>query len=139
MASIIPNDTKKAVLDAFIAGKTFTMSLHSSSYTPDKDNDTYFSDVDNEISGGGYTSGGQNLNNVTTAVDDTSDLAYITCDAEVFSSLTNTFRYLIIRDNTGVAATSRIVTVIDLGADRSPYAGDFTYTPAADGFLKLTE
>lgn len=40
---------------------TIKISLHTSSYTPNLDTHDYFSDVTNEVSGTGYTSGGATL------------------------------------------------------------------------------
>lgn len=140
MASIVPNDTKKLLLDRFISGKTFKMTLHSSSFTPNKDTMTYKSDLTNEISGGGYTTGGYTLDSIATAVDDTNDLAYVDAADEVVAGLTNTFRYGVICDTTtGVDATSPIVAIVDYGTDLSPYNASFTHQFATDGFLKITE
>lgn len=101
---------------------------------------TYFSDVTNEITGGGYTAGGYTLDSVVTAVDDATDIAYVDAANEVTASLTNTFRYGVIYDSTtGVAATSPIIAIIDYGLDLAPYNASFTHTFAADGFLKITE
>lgn len=142
MASIVPNDTKKLILDRFISGRTFKMILLTSAHTPNKDTQTYYADISaNEVSSSGtnYTAGGQELANVTTAVDDTNDLAYVTADDEVFTNLTATFRYAAVIDWTGNAATSPVVTQIDYVTDKAPYADDFTHEFAADGFLKQTE
>lgn len=141
MASIIPNDAKASILNQEFdwSGNTYKLALCTSSYTPDKDNDTYYSDISNEVSGGNYTSGGQALANVSVTVDDTNDLAYLDADDEVFSNLTATFRYGVIYEDTGTPSTSKIVCIVDYGTDLSPYADDFTHTFATDGFLKLTE
>lgn len=140
MASIVPNDTKKLLLDRLISGKTFKMSFHTSTFTPNKDTMTYKSDLTNEITGGGYTAGGYTLDTVATAVDDANDIAYVDAADEVVATLTNTFRYAVICDTTtGVDSTSPVVAIIDYGADRSPYNASFTHQFAADGWLKITE
>lgn len=140
MASVVPNDTKKLLLDRLIAGKTFKLSLHTSDFTPNKDTMTYKSDLTNEITGGGYTAGGYVLDSVATAVDDTNDIAYVDAADEVVATLTNTFRYGVICDTTsGVDSTSPIVAIIDYGADISPYNDTFTHQFAVDGWLKITE
>jgi hypothetical protein len=142
MSSVTPNDTKQHILSSYLSGKTLKMVLLTASHTPNKDGDTYYSDlIANEVSSSGtnYTTGGQTLDSVTTAVDDANDLAYATFAAEVFPTLTASFRYAAIIDWTGNAATSRVIAEIDYGQTLSPYAGNFTHTPAADGFLKITE
>lgn len=142
MASIIPNDTKASILNQEFdwSGNTYKLALLANTYTPDKDNDTFFSDVSShQITGGGYTAGGQTLAGLTVVTDDTNDIAYLDATDEVFSSLTNTFRYGVIYESTGVESTSKIVAVIDYGQDLSPYNGDFTHQFASDGAIKLTE
>lgn len=44
---------------------TFNVSLHTASYSPNKDTHDYFDDVTNEVSGTGYTAGGQALSSKT--------------------------------------------------------------------------
>lgn len=142
MASVTPNDTKAHILSSYLAGKTLKMVLLTEAHTPNKDGDTYYSDViaaEVSDSGTNYTAGGQTLDSVTTAVDDTNDLAYASFAAEVFANLTASFRYAVIIDWTGNASTSRVLVEVDYGQTLSPYAGNFTHTPAEDGFLKLTE
>jgi len=140
MASIIPNDTKQLFCTRFISGKTFKLTLHSSSFTPNKDTMTYKSDLTNEITGGGYTTGGYTLDSVTANVNDTTDIGFIDAADEVIAGLTNTFMYGVICDTTtGVDSTSPIVAIIDYGTNISPYNGSFTHQFATDGFLKLTE
>ena len=142
MASVIPNDAKKAILNNEFdwSGNTYKLALLTSTYTPDIDNDTYWSDIStNEVSGTGYTAGGSAVSGLTVIVDDTNDLAYLDATDLTFSTVTVTFRYAVLYEDTGTPATSKIVAVIDpTGTDRSPYAGDYTITWATDGVIKLT-
>jgi hypothetical protein len=51
---------------------TITCSLHTNAHTPNFDTHDYFDDVNNEVTGSGYTPGGQNLaskTKVTTMAD----------------------------------------------------------------------
>lgn len=142
MASYVPNDAKKSILNQEYSwsGNTYKVALLTSTHTPDKDNDTFWSDVStNEVSGTGYTTGGNTLSGLTVTVDDTNDLAYLDATDLVFSTVTLTARYAVVYEDTGTPATSKIVAVIDFTTDKAPYQDDFTITWAADGVIKLTE
>lgn len=137
---MIPNDAKKSILNNEFdwSGNTYKVALLNSSHTTDIDNDTFLSDVNaNEISGGGYTTGGNTISGLTVVVDDTANVAYLDATDTVFSNLTNTFRYAVVYESTGTASTSKIVAIIDFTTDRSPYNGDFTIQWATDGIIKL--
>lgn len=140
MASVIPNEAKGSILNNEFdwSGNTYKLALCTSSYTPSVDDDVYYSDISNEITGGGYTAGGSTVSGLTVTVSDANDNAYLDATNLTFSSLTNTFRYGVLYEDTGVSTTSKIVAIIDFGADRSPYNGDFTITWATDGVIKLT-
>lgn len=58
------------------AGDTIKVSLHTSTYTP-ADTHKFFSDVTNEVTGTGYTAGGETLTTKTlTFTDDASETAW---------------------------------------------------------------
>lgn len=142
MASVIPNDAKKSILNNEFnwSGNTYKLGLLTSSHTNDIDTQQYWSDVSaNETSGTGYTAGGATVSGLTATVDDINDIAYLDATDLTFSTVTITFRYGVLYESTGTPSTSKIVAIIDFtGADLACYAGDFAITWATDGIIKLS-
>lgn len=139
MASFVYNSGKVKLGDGSIDWDTDTIkvSLHTSTYSPDVDNDVFFSDTSNELSGGGYTSGGNTLDNCAVTQDNTNDRAIYDADDETFAAFTGTFRYLVVYKDTGVAATSPLICVIDLGSDETITNGSYDITWSAGGVFNL--
>lgn len=148
MASIVYNSFKGRLLgdDSIIStainlkSDTFKLSLHTSSYTPDADADEFFDDVDNEVSTSGtYTAGiaGGYTLTVTVSTDDTGDKAVFDATDVSITGASITARYAVIRKDTGVASTSPVICVVDLGSDITSTAGTFTITWHANGILTL--
>jgi hypothetical protein len=83
------------------------MTLHTSSYAPNKGAHRYQSDLTNELStGGGYTAGGQTIGSMAVAVTNTNDVQTITINgAPTSGSFMLTFT-----DNTGTVATTTAIT-----------------------------
>ena len=112
------------------SGNTFKLALFTSSATLSAST-TVFSTT-NEVSGTGYTSGGNTLTNVdpttsgTTALTDFADTT--------FSSSSITARGALIYNSSTTAGTAnRAVVVLDFGADKTSTSGDFTIAfPTAD-------
>lgn len=106
---------------------TFYMSLHTSSYTPNKDTQDRFDDVTNEVTGTGYTAGGMAVTATVGAVDTTNDRVDITFAAAAWTTATITARYGVIRKRRGGAASAdELVAVNDFGSDITSTAGTFT-------------
>lgn len=99
---------------------TIKVAMLTSSYTPDIDNDVYFSDVTNEVSGSGYTAGGFTLANTSITQDDTNDRAVYDADDLAESPVSiSSYRYLVVYVSTGTDSTSRLICLIDLGTDQT--------------------
>ena len=112
-------------------------------YTLDQNLHDFFSDVSaNEVSGTGYTAGGNLLATGTVTVDgaglvtvDLADPATWTQNAAGFAN----GRRVIIYHDTGVGTTSRLIAVSDnFGADKGNVDGDFTATLNAAGLFTST-
>lgn len=107
-------------------GDTFKIALYDSSATLDSTTTAY--SATNEVTGTGYTAGGESLTNVTpsssstTALTDFVDL--------VFSTVTITARGALCYNS---SKSNKAVFALDFGSDQSATAGDFTIQfPTAD-------
>lgn len=127
MASIIYN----SCLDDAVRGNidfdtdSFKIMLVTSTYTADKDTHTKRSDVTNEVSGTGYTSGGA-ASAVTVTKDTTNDRIDIEFADVSFSSATITAAGAVIYKTTGTASTDNLVAYLDFGGDVTSTNGTFT-------------
>jgi len=113
------------------SGNTFKLALYTSSATLGASTTAYV--TTGQSSGTNYTAGGANLTSVTpvaagtTAVCDFSDLT--------FGTATVTARGCLIYNS---SASNKAVCVLDLGADKSATAGNFTVvfpSPTATGAI----
>ena len=111
-------------------GNTFKIALFTSSATLSASTTAYA--TTNEVSGTGYSAGGNTLTNVdpttsgTTALTDFADTTW--------SSASITARgALIYNSSTTAGSANRAVCALDFGADKTSTSGDFTIQfPAAD-------
>ena len=115
------------------SGGTFKIALYTNSASFTAATTAYT--TSNEVSGTGYTAGGEALTNVdptssgTTALTDFVD--------ETWSSATITARGALIYNTTpnttSLSVTNPTVVVLDFGADKASTSGDFTVVfPTAD-------
>jgi hypothetical protein len=140
MAHIIYDSAFKELVDGTVAYLTDTIKimLVTSSYTVDRVNHTKRSDITNEVSGTGYTSGGFTLGTKTITKDTTNHRAVfgaatVSADPITFTGATQAIIY----KSTGVAANDNLIAKIDLGATFSPVAGPFNITWNASGEFYL--
>jgi hypothetical protein len=118
---------------------TLKLAIVTASYTPDQALHDFWDDVSaNEVSGTGYTAGGNSCASPTwtdggaggTLTFDASDPATWSQNAAGFS----TGRRAILYYDTGTGSTSRLVGYSDdFGAASGNVAGDFTVTFNASG------
>ena len=113
---------------------TWKVALCTSSYTPDQDTHTAWTDIDNEVSGTGYTAGGATL--ASLAVTYTAGTNVIKVDATdtTWTSSTITARYAIIYDS----IKANLLGYIDFGADKTTDNGTFQITWHASGIATIT-
>lgn len=125
----------KAMLDAWIAGKTFKAMLVSSSYTQDQSH-SFRSDVTGEVSGSGYTAGGVTLTGAaTTLVDGVAALLF---DDITFSGVTlSDVAGIVIYHSTGSASTDTLLAA-DFFPPEDVTGDDFTYEVPDEGLVTLT-
>ena len=121
-----------------ILSDTIKVALCTSTYTPDQDAHVFFSDVTNEITGTGYTAGGQALANKTLTYNASTNVTTFTADNTTWSSSTLTARYAVIYKSTGTASTSPLIAYIDFGSNQSSSNGNFTIQWNASGIVGWT-
>jgi len=112
---------------------TMKMALYTSSSTLDATTTAY--SATNEVSGTGYSAGGQALTNVDPTTSGTT--AFTDFDDETWTTATITARGALIYNSTpnttSITVTNPSVVVLDFGADKTSTAGDFTVVfPTAD-------
>jgi hypothetical protein len=105
---------------------TMYMALYTSSATLDDTTTAYT--ATNEVSGTGYSAGGQAL--TTVAPTSSGTTAYLDFNDETWTSSTITARGALIYNST---QSNKSVAVLDFGSDKTSTAGDFTVVfPTAD-------
>lgn len=118
---------------------TIKVMLTTSSYTPNQDTHVYKSDVTNEVSGTGYTAGGQALASKTVTYDSATNTVIMDAADTVWSASTITARYAVIYDDAGASdATKVLLGYVDFGSDQSSTSGNFTLTWDATGIIRVT-
>lgn len=110
---------------AIVSTDTYKCALTTSSYTEARTTHMKFSDVTNEVTGTGYTAGGQTV--VPTFTKDTTNHRItIVFPTLTWASSTITARKAVCYKSTGTASTSPLVFVNDFGSDVTTTAGTFT-------------
>ncbi len=123
---------KKALLDGEMdfssnTGQSYKIALYTSSASLDAATAAYT--TSNEVSGTGYTAGGNTLS-ISTAPTTSGTTAYLSFDTTTWSTATITARGALIYQ---VGGSTPSVAVLDFGGDKTSTAGDFQITfPTAD-------
>jgi hypothetical protein len=118
---------------------TIKVALLTSSYTPDQDAHDYLNDVSTyEVSGTGYTAGGNTLASKTATYDSATNVIILDAADTTWASSTITARYAVIYDSTGTASTSALIGYVDFGSDQASTNGNFTITWDATGIVRIT-
>ena len=108
-------------------GDTFKVLLTTSSYTPDQDADEYRDDVTNEVTGTGYTAGGEETT-VSVSYDSGTNQLRITCtDVEwENSSITNARTAVLYKARGGSADADELIAFATNDANVSSVGATFT-------------
>lgn len=135
MASGIYNrfkaNTLKKIVD--LVNDDVKVALLSNAYTFNPDHNVFADVSANEITGTGYTAGGNSLTGKTVTQDNTNDKAVFDADDVSWTSATITARYAVLYDNT--LATKDLIGVVDFGGDVSVTNGNLTIVWSANGIL----
>jgi hypothetical protein len=128
MATLIYNsffeDLARGAID--LDTDTVKVLLTTSTYTENKDTHTKRSDVTNEVSGTGYTAGG-NTATITVTKDTANDRLDVTLGGTTWPTSTITARKAVYYKSRGGAATAdELIAVIDNGSDVTSTGATFT-------------
>lgn len=139
MATIVYNSAKKALLDGGIdmANDTIKVALVTSGYTPDMDTHVFFDDITNEVSGTGYSAGGETLSGKSVTQDDDADESYLTASNTIWEGSSITARGAVMYKSTGVGSTSPLIAYFDFGQDETTVADTFRLTWPEGGLFVL--
>lgn len=118
---------------------TIKVALATSSYTPNQDTHDYFDDITNEVTGTGYTAGGETLASKSISYDSSTNIITLDAADVTWASSTITARYAIVYDaSPATAATKPLIGYVDFGSDQSSSSGNFTITWDATGIVRIT-
>jgi len=110
------------------ANDTFWGMLVTSAYTPSKGTHSKRSDVTNEVSGAGYSSGGTAVS-VSVSLDTTNHRADVTITGPSWAASTITARALVVYKRRGGASSAdNLVAYVDFLSDVSSTGATFQTT-----------
>ncbi len=116
------NIFKKNILSDKInlSNDTFKMALLQSNYTPDIDAHTVFSDVTGEVSGSGYTAGGQVITGLNFTQDNTNDVGKLDASNVAWdNSVITSARFGLVYRSGASSGDSYLVAYQSFGSDKS--------------------
>lgn len=140
MSNAMYNYTKVFTLNGSIDWDTDTIHaiLVTSTYTPNIDTHDYRNDITNEVTGTGYTAGGQALVSKTVTIDTTNDRAVFDSNDPQWTTATITARAVILAKTRGGASSAdELGGYWDFGSDITSTAGTFTVAVNAGGWFYL--
>lgn len=119
---------------------TIKTGLTNSTYSPNQDTHTFYSDITNELAtSGGYTAGGVALGTKSVSYDATTNETRLIAANTSWASATFTARYsFTYSDTAGASTTDPLMGYVNFGADQSVSSGTFTIQWDATGVLKIT-
>jgi hypothetical protein len=120
------NDLSRGAID--FDTDTFKCMLVTSSYTPSKSHSKR-SDITNEVTGTGYTTGGNTATATVAAINNTSNLQDISWSITSWTSSTITARGAVVyKARGGASSADELVGYLDFVTDQSSSGGTFTVT-----------
>jgi len=115
---------------------TIKIILLTSTHTFDADHDILTDVNTNEISGTGYSTGGNTLSGKTVTQDDTNDLAVFDATDTSWTTATFTARHAVLVDDT--VSGDPLLCSIDFGTDKTVTGGTFTISFSSNGIIRIT-
>lgn len=124
------------------ASDTIKCALFNTSFTPNINTQTYFSDISSfQCSGTGYTSGGVTLGTKSATIS--NGVLTLSSPDVTFSAITiSNIKWAVIYKSTGTASTSVLIQAIDLseldGYSPAIAGGDLTLDWRTQGLMKIS-
>lgn len=143
MADAVYNRFKMGILQADYdlkeASDDVQVALVTSTYTLDIDIHEDFADITNELSGTGYTAGGEDITTQAVTQDNTDDEGVFDGVDVTWTGINaGTAARAIVYQNTGTPATSLLIGAIDSGGfPITTNGGDLTIQWATEGILNV--
>jgi len=128
-------------LAAFMRGEiallqdTIKVALLGSTYTPSQSHASWSNVSSHEVSGTGYTAGGEALSNKGITPDTNNIRSTFDADDVTWANSEITARYAVLYDDT--ASGKPLIALVDFGEEKSSSNGSFTIQWHADGILRL--
>lgn len=141
MANIVYNKGLEQIANgAFgLLTSTVKVALVTSGYTPNKDDDFFSTPQASELSGTGYTAGGETLGTKAVNLDDANDrIEFDTANVTWSAINAGTAAGAVIYFDSGVASTSPLIAYIDQGGfPVVTNGGDLTISWNAEGIVQI--
>lgn len=140
MASGTYNQFKTELMNGTyqLASDTIKAALLDSSHAFDADNVGWASVSANEISGTGYTAGGETLTSTAVTQDDTDDEGVFDAADVSWESATFSASHAVLYDDTTTSPADALICSIDFGGSQSVSGGTFTIQWATEGIINIT-
>lgn len=137
MANLIYNSYREDELrnDVNLLADTIKVMLVTSAYTPNAGH-TNRSQITNQVTGAGYTAGGETLGTKAIVLD--GAVSRFTAANITWAASTITARGAVIYKDTGVASNDPVIGYLDFVTDQVSSNGDFTIQWSANGVLTLS-
>jgi len=140
MASGIYNRFKANLMNGAVnlgsGGDDIKVALLDNNHSFSADDNVWTDVSGNEISGTGYTAGGETLSNQSVTQDDTNDKAVFDADDVSWTSSTFTAYHAVLYDDT--LTNDDLICSIDFGGAKSVSNGTFTIQWDTDGIISLS-
>lgn len=118
---------------------TIKVSLHTSTYTPDRDADNYHNDATNEVANGnGYTTGGAAIASPTITFDSGTDETRLDHADPSWAASSFTARTAVwYKDKGGASTADPLIGYLPFGSDVTVSSGTLSITIDSTGAFKL--
>lgn len=137
MASHLQDDFLFNIATGVIVNGTDTLKamLCTSTYTPSKAH-IKRNQVTNEVSGTGYTAGGQNITSMTFAADTTNHRTSVAFVIPAWATATITARYIVVyKSRGGASSADELCATLDLVSDIISTGGSWTPSQTAPFYI----
>jgi hypothetical protein len=143
MANLVYNSFLRDIQNGTIDLDTDTIKLMlvTSAYSPNIDTHTKRSDVTNEVSGAGYTTGGFTLAGKTVTQNNTTNQGVFDADDIVAPAITLTdcAGAVLYKSRGGLASADELITYLEFPSPITMSSGTFTIPFDVNGILTLAQ